>query len=603
MFPRGRLIAASCTYVFGLMLVTTAASEAQTWRWTYVTSTPNSPFVAAQSTVSIAANTIHMTYTIPLQKRQVVIEACDANLHDVQDATTIRSVGTTYLVIRFKPDRSASCVNGKQSSVALPTVNRRYVSTIATAINASCCTVATGTPTPRPHPAVTGVATPAAIARAAPSTPSARPARATPSARPAAPEPRHSTPPPKPAPSTATATPGPTPAPTALPSAAAASPSPSPATTALQHWVENNGLFWFVRIRNSSRVRLTPVGDVFDCRNVDVGCGPFTPTELEPGSAATVATIASVNHDAAASFKYRFTAGDTAHVISGVGSSAATPPRSVARMSAAELRAAQADAMSRLRAPGETQATRVAQSSPARLVKRGSSRLAIGQSGTALIRLMIAANGTPEEATIVSITNKALTAAAIETAVSSTYAPAMQNGRAVAGKYVATFSFDGEDPALASVPVWKRSPSPAPAADTSPPPAAETSPAPAAPTSPAPAAGTAPMPLPTTLPSPAPATNPTASPAPTESQAPQIAPSQAPQPPQVAPSQVPQSPQVAPTELPSPQAVPSQTPLPGATPSARTRSEGEAAVVFSFDRRFGVGNDRVEAQEMSLFVG
>jgi hypothetical protein len=252
-----------------VMIATMRASEAQTWHWTYVTHTPNTPPVAAQSTVAVSANALRTAYTVPLQHRQVVIESCTADVRDVENAGTIRTHATSYLLIRFKPSRSAACASGRRVAVALPTDDDRYINDVAAAINRSCCSAAHGV---------------------------------------------------------------------------------------------------------SSNVQRTTV-------------------------------VAA----------------------------AASPSASLASPLV-----------------------------PARLVKRGSSRLAIGQTGTALVRLTIAANGTPQEATIVTITNKQLSAAAIETAVSSTYVPAQQNGRAVAAKYVATFSFDGQDPALASVPVWKRGPAPSP---------------------------------------------------------------------------------------------------------------------------------------------
>jgi hypothetical protein len=187
---------------------------------------------------------------------------------------------------------------------------------------------------------------------------------------------------------------------------------------------------------------------------------------LEPGGTATVAVVSASSRDYAPVFEYRYTALDGARTIAGSGASAKVPPRRVARMSARELRTAQALALSQLRSPRDTSHAgpqdTPAPSAPARLLRRGSSRLAIGQTGTAVVRVMIGENGTPEEVSIVSITNRQLTAAAIETAVSSTYAPAMENGRPVAGKYIATFSFDGQDPALSDVPVWKRPPSPTP---------------------------------------------------------------------------------------------------------------------------------------------
>jgi hypothetical protein len=105
---------------------------------------------------------------------------------------------------------------------------------------------------------------------------------------------------------------------------------------------------------------------------------------------------------------------------------------------------------------------------PARLVHRGSSRLAIGQKGTAVLRVSVGANGMPQNATIVKISNPLLVAAAIETAISSTYSPAARNGRPVSDTYIAMFSFDGEDPAQASIPVWERNRSPSPSATATP---------------------------------------------------------------------------------------------------------------------------------------
>jgi hypothetical protein len=517
------------------MLVTTAACDAQTWHWTYVTSTPNSPFLAAQSSVSISANTIRMAYTIPLQKRQVVIESCNADLRDVQDATMLRSAGTTYLLIRFKPQHTAACVAGKQASVALPTADHRYVSTVAAAINASCCASATGAARPSPRAVIARITPPTPIPAPKPkpapiATGASRPA-ATPAAEVAATSPAAS----------ATTTPSPKP-----------SPSPSPVAVNVQDWVENDGLFWFVRMRNTGPARVTPVGEVFNCRNVNVGCGSFAAVVLEPGGTATVATVATVNPAAPATFQYRFSAGDGTRVIAGGGSSTRATPRTVARMNAAELRTAQAGALGQYRSPSGPPT----QSTPARLVKRGSSRLAIGQTGTALVRLTIGPNGTPEEATIVSTTNQALTAAAIETAVSSTYAPATQNGRPVAGKYVATFSFDGEDPTLASVPVWKRSPTPAPSVSpglsvpgpSATPPAPAVSPSPSAAAA-APAASAAAEPQFPATPEPQASPGPAATPAQGETETP----SPAPQPSAAAPG-------VAPLASPTPAAPVSTSP-------------------------------------------
>jgi outer membrane biosynthesis protein TonB len=380
-----------------------------------VTPTADGPPLVAQSTVSIDAKGVHMTYSVPLHKRQVVIESCDGELRNVLDATTVRNAGTTYFLIRFKPSGNAVCGSGQRPAVALPADDDHYVRGVAAAV----ARAAHGTP---PEPAA--VAARAATPKPAPS---AKPS-ATPTARPTN----------KPSP--------------------AATATASPTRAALQDWVESDGLFWFVRIRNTTGEPLTPSGGVFDCRNVDVGCGPFMHTLLEPGGTATVAAIAATNRNAAPVFAYRYTTSGGTQTISGAGSSTKLVPHHIAPMSAQELRSAQALALAQLRAPAQKSAPLI----PARLVKRGSSRLAIGETGTAVVRLTIGEDGTPQEASIVSVTNKALTAAAIETAVSSTYAPATQNGRPVAGKYIATFSFDGQDPSLSSIPVWKRPSSPVP---------------------------------------------------------------------------------------------------------------------------------------------
>lgn len=77
------------------------------------------------------------------------------------------------------------------------------------------------------------------------------------------------------------------------------------------------------------------------------------------------------------------------------------------------------------------------------LLRRGSSHLAIGQTGTAVVRVRIGADGTPQDAHVVSTTNRRLVPGAIETALSSLYTPAMRNGRPFTCDYLATFHFDG----------------------------------------------------------------------------------------------------------------------------------------------------------------
>ena len=420
MKPHGlQTIAAACLHGGVLFAATTLAADAQTWHWTYVTRTPNSPLLTAQSSVAISGNRVEMSYTVPLQDRQVVIESCRANLHDISEATTIRTSGTSYLLVRFK--QTAVCASGQQPGIALPADDAKLINRVAAAINQTCCT---------------------AGAIAAAPTPAAKP---TPAASPA----------PSPAP---TAAPAASPSPSSAPTPR---PSPTPLREAVRNWVENDGIFWFVRLRNAGPAAVAPAGEVFDCRDVAIGCGAFARTVIAPGATATVATIASTSYGTVPTFTYRYTFAQGPDAVSGSGSSRKRLPSGEARMSAQDVRAAQAFALNQFESPAP-RATSAASVHPPRLVKRGSSRLAIGQTGTAVVRLTIAPDGTPQEAAIVSVTNKQLTAAAIETAVSSTYAPATQNGRTVEAKYIATFSFDGQDPALSAIPLWKRSPLPAP---------------------------------------------------------------------------------------------------------------------------------------------
>ena len=394
-----------------------------------------------------------MSYSVPLQKRQVVIESCNADLRDVESATTVHTQSASYLLVRLKPAHTAACASGKRPAVALPTDDERSIAAVVAAINHSCCMVALGAP-----PAHAPVATHPPVATRTPLAP--RTPAPTPTATP-----------------TPAASRAPNPAPvasvTSSPAAgASAAPSPRPSSSAspvsgrpvVQDWVENDGLFWFVRMRNRSHVAITPAGEVFDCRNVDVGCGPFLATQLDPGGIATVAVVATSSHDAAPSFDYRFTVSDGTDTVAGTGTSKKRAPRTNYRMTGPELRAAQGLAIGTFRAPHDSAAPVM----PARLVKRGSSRLALGQSGTAIVRVTVAADGTPQDVSVVSLTNKQLAPAAIETAVSSTYTPAVQSGKPITAQYIATFSFTGEDPAMATIPVWKRPPSPTPLPTPSP---------------------------------------------------------------------------------------------------------------------------------------
>ena len=166
-----------------------------------------------------------------------------------------------------------------------------------------------------------------------------------------------------------------------------------------------------------------------------------------------------------ATFSYRYTARGGAVRMTGTGTSRKQLSGWRPPMSAQDMRSAQAAAIAALRPSAPAQPSPSAQPSPlidgpAHLTQRGSSRLAIGQTGQARVRVRVSAKGMPLNASIVSISNPALVAAALETAVSSVYAPAVRNGRPVDEDYIATFQFDGQDPALSQIPIWKRPLSP-----------------------------------------------------------------------------------------------------------------------------------------------
>lgn len=244
-------------------------------------------------------------------------------------------------------------------------------------------------------------------------------------------------------------------------------------------WTENQGLFAFVRVYNAGSQAVTIAGSQLSaCGSVDVRCESVPQRlVLQPRMITTIATVASADQRNIQPFSYRYTAAAGAQTISRRGSSAKTRPDRIRPIPQRESGAALEVGVNGLGAPGNPPVeTRAAADLPPRLLKRGSSRLAIGHKGVALVRVLIAANGTPRAASVISISNRLLSAAAIETAASSTYAPATKAGRPVSADYVATFSFDGEDPADAAVPVWKRSVpiwrrSPASTSSPTPPPA------------------------------------------------------------------------------------------------------------------------------------
>ena len=281
-------------------------------------------------------------------------------------------------------------------------------------------------------------------------------------------------------------------------------PQPAPSVTvapqsltAPQDWIEKEGLFSFVRVRNRDARPLTiDGGAIVSCRNVAYGCRRFIdhPAIVAPNGVVTIATVIAADPRGDA-FSYRYDAQIGAKHFTGTGRSGKRAAGAYL-MTTDEIRTAEAGAVIAITGHRSPAPTATPSDIPPRLIRRGSTSLATGLRGTAIVRVNVDNNGMPQNASIVSISNRALVPAALETAVSSGYAPAKRGGRAVSADYIATFQFDGTDPSQASTPVWRKVPLP-----PSTPPTTTPRPAPptAAPSAPPTASPTAP---PTTAPSP-----------------------------------------------------------------------------------------------------
>jgi hypothetical protein len=414
-------------------LISWRAADAQTWQWQVVVHNPDRPPVNSESRVVLSGHDIVMNYAARVNDAEVPIASCHAQLPDVAGARIVNSAGGYYLYVAFKPGRSAQCQSGDQPVAVIPVANNSAASDAVATIVRACCGSA-GPPVARTSPRASQQLKAAIIANATP-TPANTPARQNAS----------------------------------LPTS-----TPQPKSSAAPHllvtdWTESDGLFTFIRVRNRGPVPVTiPSGQVGDCKAVAVGCGAFGhQVVLAPGADAVLATVMSADpvNDAAFSYSYDARAGALQMTRTGTSRkelSGWRPP-----MSAQDIRSAQAAAIAASRTSGPAQPSPELDA-PARLTQRGSSRLAIGHTGQARVRVRVSAKGMPLNASIVSISNPALIAAALETAVSSSYAPAVRKGRPVDEDYIATFQFDGQDPALSQIPIWERPQSPLPNSAPSP---------------------------------------------------------------------------------------------------------------------------------------
>lgn len=363
--------------------VSFATASAQMWQWDVLTRTTDRTPVGARSSVVLSGRELRLTYAVNGGTRTVPITSCRADVADVAAVRVVTSEQQPFLYVVLRPDHPADCSSGRQPIALLPIAADPAAQSAVAAISRVCCRpiVARATPSPTPRPTVAPTPTP-------------------------------------------TATPAPTPAPAVPPAA----------------WVENNGLFAFVRVRNRDARPLTIAGgEVIDCRNIGYGCGRFPGRTVASGALATLATIMSDGGRNAPAFSFRFDARIGAQSYVGSGLSTRRPDDRRDRMTADELRAAEAVAVA---AAGGHLTPPPPKRVPARLVKRGTSTLGAGQAGIATVRVRIGTDGVPIDASIVSISNRALVAAALETAVSSTYTPATLDGRPEDADYLATFHFD-----------------------------------------------------------------------------------------------------------------------------------------------------------------
>ena len=403
--------------LFAFFLLSWRIADAQTWQWQVVVRNPNRPPINSESRVVLSEHDLLMTYAARTGQTDVPIASCHASPQDVANARTLKTEFALYLYVAFKPGHPAQCQSGNQPIALVPVTDDSAASEAVATINRVCC--------------------------------GAQPvARTTPKATP----PPNGTPPPK------------------------SSPQPAPSSTPqvrVTDWVETDGLFTYVRVQNRGREPVTIAGgQIDDCKAVAAGCGPVARTvTIAPDASAVVATVMSAESaTGSATFSYRFDARTAAAAATVSGTSHKEPSASKPAMTSQEIRSAQATVLASLRSasagspatPSASPSPRPPLNAPVHLTQRGSSRLAIGQTGQATVRVRVSAKGMLLNASIVSVSNPALVAAALETAASSAYAPAIRDGRPVDGDYIATFQFDGQDPALSSIPVWRRPQSPAP---------------------------------------------------------------------------------------------------------------------------------------------
>jgi TonB family protein len=405
----GRIACAALTFA----VAATAVASAQTWNWTYSTAALQSARGPAAASLELTSTEITTSNRIALAGRPDVVYSCHIKLADVSRAIAVHT-GSQSLLIQLKPDRAAACqVIGNAQSVVMRADDGALIDKIAAAINNACCTVAAvpertivrERPTPAPERETT-------VAARASEKPTEKPAPEKTTPQPAA--------------------------------------SSAFAFMRVDDWIETDGAFAFLRIRNlGNRPIAITGGEVRDCTNADVGCGRIARrTTILPYGVITYATVASADPQKAPSFDYSYSAQMVDYTFDGNGNSSKEAPSGAARMSAEQVRSAEAQALAALRGPNGPSASVVAQDQPPRVVKPGVAEPVNGKSGQVQVRVTLAPDGSPQDAAIVSSTNDELDDAGVEFAVSSTYAPAIHAGKPVAADLVVTVSFLAGEPSI-----------------------------------------------------------------------------------------------------------------------------------------------------------
>jgi hypothetical protein len=379
------------------VIASAGVADARTWQWNYSNRGVGGGGTSTAS-VTLSSTSIATSNRVAFAGHPDVVYSCSAKLADVARAIAV-STGNPSLLIQLRAGHAANCqLLGSSQGIVLPADDGATIASVAQAINDECCGAALRTP-PQVAAAqkslVPAPATPHAAVKAHPLVPG-----------------------------------GP--------------------VMSVEDWVEHDGLFSFVRVRNNGTHPIEVTREeVADCSGIEFGCAVQDRRfVIDRKAVATIATVAASNTSYSA-FTYHYTAVMAPYSYSGSGAWAKRAPAGAPRISAAQVRTAEASLLNTLPAaqaagpPRPQQPQPLAQTgSTAHLLHIGAPEAPVSASGTIQLRVLVDPNGSPVDASIVSISNDALADAAMEAAVTSTYAPAIRNGKRVRSQFILTLVFD-----------------------------------------------------------------------------------------------------------------------------------------------------------------